>query len=126
MRLFKVLFGSLVFIVLFVAVWQNIPSILDKDITFRLDLYWVRWESAPIPIYLITPLCFLAGLVVMGIVDVGTIFKLRRRVKRLERQLAMVSPPVSTSTTYTPDETSSDAKGKWGVSAGEERDDTAS
>jgi len=126
MRLFKVLFGSLIFIVLFVAVWQNIPSILDKDITFRLDLYWVRWESAPIPIYLITPLCFLAGLVVMGIVDVGTIFKLRRRVKRLERQLALVSPPGSTSTAHALNETSSGSRGKWGVSAQDERDETAS
>lgn len=93
MRFLKLLLACLVFLFLFIALWQNIPSILEKDIIFRLNLYWVQWESAPIPIYLITPLCFFAGLALMGIVDIGTIFRLRRRVKRLEKELTSVYPP---------------------------------
>ena len=92
MRMVKVIFLLFVFLILFIAVWQNIPSVLEKDIVFRLDLYWVRWESAPIPFYLITPLCFFAGIAIMGLFDIGTIFRLRRRVKRLEKELALVSP----------------------------------
>ncbi len=127
MRFLKILFGSLLFIIVFVALWQNIPSILDKDITFRLDLYWIRWESTPIPIYLITPLCFLAGLVLMGLVDVGTIFRLRRKVKKLERQLALVSPPSTGSLTYGSHSASSnDSDRSMDVSNGDSRHDAMS
>lgn len=126
MRFLKVLSVLVIVLVLFIAAWQNIPPILEKSITFRLDLYWVRWESAPIPIYLITPLCFFAGLILMGIVDIGTIFKLRRRVKKLEKQLAAISPQELGSAHDRSGEILSDPSSHWGSHTHEDKKDTMS
>lgn len=97
MRLLKVLFVFLVLLLLFIAAWQNIPPILEKDITFRLDLYWWHWESRPIPIYLIVPLCFLAGVVLMGLFDLASMVRLRHKVRTLEKELKACSPMSSYS-----------------------------
>ena len=92
MRFLKVLFGFLILLLLFIAAWQNIPPILEHSITFRLNLYWIQWESRPIPIYLIIPLCFVAGILLMGLVDIFTIFRLRRKVRGLEKELDRLRP----------------------------------
>ena len=92
MRFLKVLFIFLVLLLLFIAAWQNIPPILEKDITFRLDLYWWEWASRPIPIYLIVPLCFLAGVVLMGLFDLANTLRLRRKVRTLEKELRNYGP----------------------------------
>jgi|GEM_PF-3095305 uncharacterized integral membrane protein len=100
MRFLKFLLSFLVLLLIFIAAWQNIPPILEKDITFQLDLYWWRWESRPIPIYLIIPLCFLAGVVLMGLIDLGNILRLRHKVRSLEKELRMYGPPAPSP--YTP------------------------
>ena len=119
MRFFKVLILFLLFLFLFIAAWQNIPPILEHSITFRLNLYWASWESKPIPIYLIIPLCFFSGLVIMGLVDLGTILRLRREVRRLNKALSRVPsegesllPEPSTGSSYKKDSFSGDVSGE--------------
>ncbi len=105
MRFLKVLVSFLVLLLLFIAAWQNIPPILEKDITFQLDLYWWSWQSRPIPIYLIIPLCFLAGMVLMGLFDLGNILRLRHKVRSLEKELRLYGPPAPSPYTPTAPET---------------------
>ncbi|MEW6442496.1 MAG: LapA family protein [bacterium] len=92
MRLIKVLVVILVLLVLFIVLWQNVPPILEKDIAFRLNLYWWSWESKPIPVYLIVPLSFLAGVLLMGLFDLATILRLRHRVRALDKELRSYAP----------------------------------
>ncbi len=100
MRFLKLLVTILVLLLLFIAAWQNIPPILEKDITLQLDLYWWSWQSKPIPIYLIIPLCFFAGMLLTGLVNFGTIFRLRHKVRALEKELRTYGPPAPAP--YTP------------------------
>jgi len=104
MRFLKILFGFLVLLVFFIAAWQNIPPILEKDIGFRLNLYWWQWESRPVPFYLIVPLCFLVGVALMGLLDLATILRLRHKVRTLEKELRMFSPTGSYSDAEDADE----------------------
>ena len=53
MKGLKILLILLVLVILMVAAWQNIPPILEKSITFQLDLHWAKWQTEPIPLYLI-------------------------------------------------------------------------
>jgi uncharacterized integral membrane protein len=87
MKGLKFVFALLAMLILLVAAWQNIPPILEKSITLRLNLHWMQWETDPIPLYLIVPICFLAGFGVMWILDFSTRMRLRREVRKLEKEL---------------------------------------
>jgi uncharacterized membrane protein YciS (DUF1049 family) len=83
----KILLILLVLVIIMVAAWQNIPPILEKSITFQLDLHWAKWQTEPIPLYLIIPVCFLAGFGLMWIIDLSTRMRQRRKVRALEKEL---------------------------------------
>ena len=108
MKGLKVIFALLALLILLVAAWQNIPPILEKSITFRLDLHWVAWETEPIPLYLIIPVCFVAGFGLMWILDLTARMGLRRQVRALEKELgglrAQTGYDSSTSLEYYTDE----------------------
>ena len=87
MKGFKLVFALLAMLILLVAAWQNIPPILEKSITLRLNLHWMQWETEPIPLYLIVPICFLAGFGLMWLLDFSTRMRLRREVRKLEKEL---------------------------------------
>ena len=87
MKGIKFLLALLVLLVLLVAAWQNIPPILEKDITFRLNLHWIGWETKPIPLYLMMPIAFAAGFGLMWILDLSSRMRLRRRVRVLEKEV---------------------------------------
>ena len=102
MKGLKAILGFLGLVILLVAAWQNIPQVLEKDLTFKLDLYWVAWQTKPIPLYLILPICFLAGLALMWILDLGARLRLRRRIRLLEKELRSLRaeaglPPMESS-----------------------------
>jgi hypothetical protein len=75
-------------VILLIAAWQNIPPILEKSITFQLDLHWAKWQTDPIPLYLIIPVCFLAGFGLMWIMDLSSRMRLRRQIRTLEKELS--------------------------------------
>lgn len=87
MKGLKILLILLALVILLVAAWQNIPPILEKSITFQLDLHWAKWQTEPIPLYLIIPVCFLAGFGLMWIIDLSTRMRQRRQVRALEKEL---------------------------------------
>lgn len=87
MKGLKVIFALLAMLIVLVAAWQNIPPILENSITLRLNLHWIQWETDPIPLYLIVPICFLAGFGLMWILDFSTRMRLRREVRKLEKEL---------------------------------------
>ena len=84
MKGFKVLLLLTALTVIFVAIWQNVKPLLGLDVTFGLDLYWIKWETSPIPIIVLCPLAFFAGLALMYFVNMITILQLKKRVKSLE------------------------------------------
>jgi len=88
MKGLKVILFCLVMIVLLIAVWQNIPPLLEESITFRFHIDYLDFsrQSKPIPVIFVVPLFFLVGMVFMYVVNLGTLFRLRRKVKRLERE----------------------------------------
>jgi hypothetical protein len=73
--------------IFFAAAWQNIPPILEKSITFQLDLYWAKWQTDPIPLWLIMPVCFLVGFGLMWLIDLSARMRLRKQVRVLEKEL---------------------------------------
>ena len=87
MKGLKILLVLFALVVLLIAAWQNIPPILEKSITFQLDLHWAKWQTEPIPLYLIIPVCFVAGFGLMWIIDLSTRMRLRRQVRALEKEL---------------------------------------
>ncbi len=87
MKGIKLILTLLVLLILLVAAWQNIPPILEKDVTLRLNLYWVSWQTDPIPLYLIIPVCFVVGFGLMWILDLSTRMRLRRQVRILEKEV---------------------------------------
>jgi len=87
MKGLKILLTLFVLVILLVAAWQNIPPILEKSITFQLDLHWMKWQTEPIPLYLIIPVCFAAGFGLMWIIDLSARMRLRRQVRTLEKEL---------------------------------------
>ena len=84
LKILVILFALVIFLV---AAWQNIPPVLDKSITLQLDLHWVKWQTEPIPLYLIIPVCFVAGFGLMWIMDLSSRMRLRRQVRTLEKEL---------------------------------------
>ena len=111
MRFFKVVLLCLVFLLVFILVWQNIRPILQQSITLSFSLEWLKanwhWETQPIPICLIIPFFFFVGMGIVGIVDIGAILRLRRRVRKLEKERASVSPLATKSTSRLSRETPS-------------------
>lgn len=87
MKGLKIILVLIALSILFAAAWQNIPPILEKSITFQLDLYMVKWQTEPIPLWLIMPGCFLVGFALMWLIDLSTRMRLRRRVRVLEKEL---------------------------------------
>jgi len=87
MKGLKILLILFALVILLVAAWQNIPPILEKSITFKLDLHWAKWQTEPIPLYLIIPVCFMAGFGLMWIIDLSSRMRLRRQVRALEKEL---------------------------------------
>ena len=87
MKGLKILLILFALVILLVAAWQNIPPILEKSITFQLDLHWAKWQTEPIPLYLIIPVCFLAGFGLMWLIDLSTRMRQRRKVRALEKEL---------------------------------------
>jgi len=88
MKGLKILLILFALVILLVAAWQNIPPILEKSITFQLDLHWAKWQTEPIPLYLIIPVCFLAGFGLMWIMDLSSRMRMRRQVRTLEKELS--------------------------------------
>ena len=87
MKGLKIILVLIALSILFAAAWQNIPPILEKSITFQLDLYLVKWQTEPIPLWLIMPVCFLVGFALMWFIDLSTRMRLRKRVRVLEKEL---------------------------------------
>jgi uncharacterized integral membrane protein len=92
MKGLKIILILLALVILLVAAWQNIPPILEKSLTFQLDLHWVKWQTEAIPLYLIMPVCFVVGFGLMWIIDLSARMRLRRRVRVLEKELRGLRP----------------------------------
>jgi uncharacterized integral membrane protein len=80
-----------------IAAYQNITPITGKTITLRLDLHVASWESAPIPLGFLIVGGFLAGLALTAVRFFVSELRLRGRVRRLEKELAVYRPAVSES-----------------------------
>ena len=100
MKGLKIILFCLVMVVVFIAVWQNIPRLLDQSIKFQFKIDYLDFsrESRPIPVIFVVPLAFVGGLFLMYLVNLGSMFRLRRRVKVLEKELR-VAPGLQTEDT---------------------------
>ncbi len=89
MKGLKLTLWIIVLLILLSMAWQNIPPLLDTDITLGYEIWRVgAWRSAPIPLYAVIIICFLAGLCLMWVLDLSTRMRLRRQVRTLEKELA--------------------------------------
>jgi uncharacterized integral membrane protein len=79
----------LILVGLFVVVLavQNHEAMLTK-VTFKLNLLFVDYESAPMSLYLVSVITFLAGVFFCGIFGVVERFRLSKQVKVLRRESA--------------------------------------
>jgi uncharacterized integral membrane protein len=98
----KLLFWFVVLVILLSLAWQNIPPLLETDITLGFSVWKVgTWQTEPIPLYAVIIISFLVGLCLMWLLDLSTRMSMRRRVRVLEKELrglrAQTGYDVSTS-----------------------------
>ncbi len=85
MRHLKVIFGSIfVFLVIVLAV-QNY-SAFSTSASFKIDLLFFRYETPQMSLYLIALIAFLSGLVFMGFFSLCERLRLKREIKRLNKE----------------------------------------
>jgi len=92
MRQLKTIVVLLLVIIALTAAYQNITPIKGKAITLGLDLYLAKWETPPIPLGFVIVMCLLGGALIMALVDAPVLFRLRKRVRELEKDLALYRP----------------------------------
>jgi len=74
------------------AAYQNITPIKGKSITLGLDLFVAKWQTHPIPLGFVIVMCFVGGALIMALVDIPMLFRLRKRVRVLDKELAAYRP----------------------------------
>jgi hypothetical protein len=89
MKGLKLALWFVVLLVLLSMAWQNIPPLIETDITLGYEIWNLgAWRTGPIPLYAVIIISFLAGLCLMWLLDLSTRMGLRRRVRSLEKELA--------------------------------------
>ena len=84
----KLVLWFLVLIFLLSLAWQNIPPLIDTDITFGYRVWKLgTWTTEPIPLYAVIVISFLAGIAIMWMLDLSTRMRLRRQVRILEKEV---------------------------------------
>jgi hypothetical protein len=97
MKYLKWFFKFLLISVAVIAAYQNITPITGKSITLRLDLHVASWESAPIPLGFLIAGGFLAGVALTALRFLVSELRLRGKVRRMEKELAVYRPAASQS-----------------------------
>ena len=97
MKQLKMVVLVLLFVLLVVAGVQNIEPLTGKYVTLQFNLFVDQWETKPIPLGFVAPICFLAGVFLMGLIDLSTLFRLRREVKQLKKEVGYGSQPSAVS-----------------------------
>lgn len=109
MRQLKTIVVLLLVIIALTAAYQNITPIKGKAITLGLDLYLAKWETPPIPLGFVIVMCLLGGALIMAFVDVPVLFRLRKRVRELEKDLARYRPSDAVEAFEVPGESDKEA-----------------
>jgi len=89
-KIIKTFFIIVLFLMFLVLGIQNIEPLRGQHITFQLDLGIIAWETKPILLGLLIPFSFLVGLTLMFLYSFGTVFGLRRQVKKLTKELNVI------------------------------------
>lgn len=88
MKGLKLTLWFIVLLVLLSMAWQNIPPLIETDITLGYEVWNMgAWRTGPIPLYAVIIISFLVGLCLMWVLDLSTRMGLRRRVRTLEKEL---------------------------------------
>lgn len=88
MRGLKLIFWFVALVILLSLAWQNIPPLLDTDITLGFSVWKLgAWRTEPIPLYAVIIISFLVGLGLMWLLDLSSRMSLRRQVRVLEKEL---------------------------------------
>lgn len=88
MKGLKLIFWFVVLVILLSLAWQNIPPLLETDITLGFSVWKVgAWQTEPIPLYAVILISFLVGVGLMWLLDLSTRMSLRRQVRALEKEL---------------------------------------
>jgi uncharacterized integral membrane protein len=91
MKGLKLTLWIIVLLILLSMAWQNIPPLIDTDISLGYEVWKVgAWRTGPIPLYAVIVISFLAGLCLMWILDLSTRMGLRKQVRTLEKELTAV------------------------------------
>lgn len=85
MRHVKVIVGSVfVFFIIVLAV-QNYAA-FSTSASFKIDLLFFRYETPKMTLYLIALIAFLAGIVFMGFFSLTERLRLKKEIKRLNKE----------------------------------------
>jgi uncharacterized integral membrane protein len=88
MKGLKLTLWIIVLLVLLSMAWQNIPPLIETDITLGYEIWNIgAWRTGPIPLYAVIIISFLAGLGLMWVLDFSTRMGLRKQTRKLEKEL---------------------------------------
>lgn len=85
MSYIRAIFLILVGLFVVVLAVQNHEAMLTR-VTFRLNLLFLNYESAPMSLYLVSVITFLSGVFLCGIFGLVERFRLSKRVKALQKE----------------------------------------
>ncbi len=89
MKGLKLILWILVLVILLSLAWQNIPPLIETEITLGYEVWKLgSWSTEPIPLYAVILISFIIGLGLMWLIDLSTRMGLRRQVRNLEKELA--------------------------------------
>jgi len=80
---------GLIFVGLFVliVIIQNYEA-FSQTATLRVNLLFFRWQSPPLSLYLISCITFCIGVVLTGFYSIFELFKYKREIRRLKKELS--------------------------------------
>ncbi len=87
MRTIKLVLSVILLVLVITAGVQNIEPLRGEHITLQLDLFFWKWQTAPIPLGFVAPICFLAGVLLMGAYDLVNTGRIKKQLKGAEKEL---------------------------------------
>ncbi len=90
MRFLKVIFVTLLVLLAFVFIIQNL-EILRQAVTLRLNLHLAKWQTPAVPLWLLVMFCFLLGVFTASLYGIYEIIVQRQTIRQLKHNLEILA-----------------------------------
>lgn len=90
MRFLKVTFITLLVLLAFVFIIQNL-EILRQAVTLKLNLHLAKWQTPALPLWLLVLFCFFLGVFTASLYGIYEIILQRQTIRQLKHNLEILA-----------------------------------